>query len=512
MFRCVKHCPSPKGNAGLVYLALVGLLIFTVVHFWADIMQAIRLAALTVLVLIAARLVYAGIRFAILPREARKHWHRAVWAQYRWRWLAHNLQLAYVDKHRRGRSVKPVKFGTSVAVRPNTSDNAKVRFPRAKIRPDVHGLVATIKTVPGVGRTELEDAAEHIANAWGCHRAQVSQPNPGKLIVRGLRTDPLTVPFGMADAPAGVFNSLPRAIPNGTKASEHPGQLSLYVGRDEWGNDRYLPIPGTTGIAVGGLPGYGKTSLTSSWLCQLADNPAVQFVFIDGKGGGDYSAWEDRAWIFTGDELPGAANALEDVHSLMRLRLAAAGQDGNPRNRWHVGPTPECPLIITVLDECHTFFDLEAVKGVREAEAQVRACRSLTGQLVRKGRSVLFLTILITQKQTSDAVPTAIRDNCRYGLSFAVKTKEASVAVLGEQIRQFPTACPTTLQDPGYIGVATASLRTGNDPFVRLRVPEITEAQAAERAADSVHARRDPMLPDLLPVLPEPVQPDLSHV
>jgi len=114
------------------------------------------------------------------------------------------------------------------------------------------------------------------------------------------------------------------------------------------------------------------------------------------------------------------------------------------------------------------------------------------GQLVRKGRSVLFLTIWITQKQTSDAIPTAIRDNCRLGLSFAVKTKDAAVAALGEGIREYPGYCPTGLLDPAYVGVATASLATAHSPFVRIRVPQLDEESVAARAVATASLRRDP--------------------
>ena len=112
-----------------------------------------------------------------------------------------------------------------------------------------------------------------------------------------------------------------------------------------------------------------------------------------------------------------------------------------------------------------------------------------------------MLTILITQKQTSDAIPTAIRDNCGFGVSFAVRTKDAAVASLGDHIREYPSYCPTTLQDPAYTGVCTASLRTGQDPFVRLRVPEVTEEAATARAAETASKRRDP---SAIPA-PEPV-------
>ncbi len=410
--------------------------------------------------LVLARPIYAVVRFVMLPAAAKRNYPAALWARWRWRWLSRNLGLAYLDTHRK--AVKPVPFGTSVKVAPNTVATGKLRFPRASIRADAFGLVARVKTVPGTGRAEFEKAAPYVADSWRCHRVQISQPKPGRLVVRGLRTDPLTLPFGIGDAPAPA------------------GPDQLYLGRDEWGIDRWAQLPRLGGITVGGLTGYGKTSLMNSWLMHLAGLDCVQLVIIDGKGAADYSDWAHRAWIYTADDLGDAVAALEDVHALMRSRFAAGC-----RNLWRTGPTKDQPLVVTVVDECHTFLDLDAVKGQQQAEKQVRACRALGGQLVRKGRAALLLSVFLTQKQTGDSIPTAIRDNCGLGLSFAARTKEAAVAALGEQIREYPSYCPTTLQDPAYVGVATASLRTGTDPFVRLRVPYVTESAAMARAAET---------------------------
>ena len=458
-------------------------------------MHYLQLAGLVLVLFVLGRLALAVYRFVILPPAGKRNWPRARWARFRHRWLMHNLGLAYMDPHRK--ATRPVKFGTSVKVQPvDMASPGRLRFPRARFRPDEFGIIARVKTVPSADRLAFDKQAVHIANAWKCHRVSVTQPRPGRLIVRGVRTDPLTLPF---EAPPGLYGSSDtsqtppgRSIfglrPEGTSAKT----LRLYAGRDEWGDNRWLPLAGTTGITIGGLPDYGKTMLVLSWLMQLAGSGAVQFVIIDGKGGGDYSAWRDRAWIYSGDELPAAAAALEQVHSLMRSRLALIEAGSTPRNRWHVGPTPDWPLIVTVVDECHTFLDLDAVKGQPAADKQVRACRTMGGQLVRKGRSVLMLTVWITQKQTSDAIPTAIRDNCRLGLSFAVKTKDAAVAGLGEGIREYPSFCPTGLQDPAYVGVATASLATAHSPFVRIRVPQLDEAAADERARLTASLRSDP--------------------
>lgn len=487
-----------------------------VVHHTPWLVTAIHMAGLviewTFLALVAAlalRLIIGVIRFAAAPVPVKLNYPSAIWHSLRWRWLSRNLGFAYVDPHR-----QKVKFRAAMGpaigkdVRIQKDKRTKVRYPRARFRPDAFGLVVKVKTIPKVGRAEVEKNADHLGNAWRCVRVQVSQPKPGRLIVRGLRRDPLAVRFGMEEAPAGTYSDprpdLAVSTPYVSRVRRTRRQAPctqiaprLYLGRDEWADHRHVSLSGLTGITIAGLPGFGKTSEVLSWILQLAPLDCVQFVTIDGKGGGDYDPLRPRCWIAVGDELPGAAGVLEDVHALMRYRLANVVELTGGPNAWHMGPTPEFPLIVTIVDECHTFFDLDAVKGsskeAKEAEQQVRTCRALSGQLVRKGRSVLFLTIFITQKQTSDAIPTAIRDNCGLGMSFAVKTKDAAVAALGDDIRKYDSYCPTGLQErPDYIGVCTTTLRTGKDPFTRVRVPEVSPAAAAARFADLAHLRRDP--------------------
>ncbi len=86
-----------------------------------------------------------------------------------------------------------------------------------------------------------------------------------------------------------------------------------------------------------------------------------------------------------------------------------------------------------------------------------------------------------------------MRDNSGLAVSFALKTTVRSVAALGDAIREYPGYSPTLLREtPNGIGTAVATLTTGTDPFCRLRVPQITEQWAAERATAAAHNRRDP--------------------
>lgn len=390
-----------------------------------------------------------------------RHFHRAVWAAARWHHVAHNLALASPDRHYPG----------------------LIRHPRAVILPTRHGITARIRTIPGTGRAELEQAAEHLANTWRVQRVAVSQPKPGRLVVRGFKRDPLLEVIG-ADA-----------IPRGLDLRR------LYLGRDEHGTDRFADLANVPGICVGGMPGAGKSTEITSWLTQLAPSPAVQFALADGKNAGEFDDFSDRAYVMAGDDLDEVINLLERQHSLMTDRLAVVRSVLGVKNAWHVGPTEAWPLAVTVLDECQSYLDLTAVKGDRQLEPKVRRAIFLTSSLIRRGRSVMMLTVPATQKPTTDSLPSSIRDNCPISLCFGVKTIDAAAATLGTSIRDYPSYSPVTLADPAYAGCCTVTLKTGRDPFTRLRGPYLTEDQAAEVAAASARLRRDPSatLPVIVP-------------
>ena len=456
-------------NRGPSVWTIIGMIVLLVAAYWVHqhwpmVLRVLHLAALVVVAALLGLFAYAGLRVLLAHPDKRRNFVMLWRARWRWRWLCRAAGLVHMDRH----------SGRLDPERP-----PRVMYPLARFRADRYGIVISVTTVPKVGRLEFEKSAQHLADAMRCVRVSVSQRAPGHLVVRGVRKDPLARFTTMEDAPEGTYSD--------------PHPFAPYVGRDEWAAERYLDLSGVTGITVAGLPGMGKTSLVLSLLWQLAGSGAVQFVFVDGKGGGDYRDWQERSWMYAGDDLGDAVRTFGVVEALMRARLAKVEAGILPRNGWHRGPTPKCPLIVTVVDECHSYFDSTAVKSGTIEDGQVKACRGSVGQLVKKGRSVLFVTIIITQKQTSDAVPTAIRDNCRYGFSFGVKTKDAAVAALGEAIREYPSYCPTTLRDPSMVGVCTASMQTGQDPFVRLRVPEVSERAAAERARDTGYLREDPM-------------------
>ena len=473
------HHGSSRSGAGMLLLLVpLGLAAYGVKILWPYLVTAAHVALIAAAILAALALTVASVRFGRATPAARRNYPRAWLARARWRWLMRNLGLARVDQHARDKAAAPG----------GKSRRPPIHHPKVRLRADHYGLVARVKTVPGSGRAEFEKAAEHIANEWRCTRVQVSQPRSGRLVIRGLRIDPLAAKFGPEGAPPGTY--------------EHPEVTRPYLGLSEFAEHRYLSLPGQTGIVIGGLPGRGKSSLIGSLLCQWAPSPVVQFAGADGKGSADMDDWHSRMWLHCDDDLEAAVSLLEDCHALMRARLGCVVQATGAKNSWHVGPTEEWPLVVVILDECQQYLDVLSYKGDKEREALSRRCVALTAELIRKGRSAMLVTILATQKPTTDSIPSTCSANAGISLCFGVKTVEAAAAVLGPDIREYASVRPVGLRDDSMVGVLTSTLPTGQDPFTRVRVPGFTEAEIAERASASAHLRRDPRVS--LPGAPDP--------
>jgi S-DNA-T family DNA segregation ATPase FtsK/SpoIIIE len=244
-----------------------------------------------------------------------------------------------------------------------------------------------------------------------------------------------------------------------------------------------------SGVTIAGVPGTGKTSLQRWWLCQLAPHPAVQITVLDGKVSdaidGDYGLLLPRCFAAAGDDLGDAHDLLEQLWRAMRARSAWLRANRGAAQFWDVGPTVDCPLVVVIIDESHTFVTGASRKDRETCESNIWY---LT-KLAKEGRSRGFLTVFVTQKQTADAIPTAIRDVCQVGLSFGVRTMDGAVAALGDDIRQYPDVAPTLLIGREWTGVGVMRLpdRAG---YHRVRTPHVTETDAAQLIGAFAHLRQ----------------------
>ncbi|MFE9332020.1 FtsK/SpoIIIE domain-containing protein [Streptomyces sp. NPDC006925] len=410
------------------------------------------------------------VRYVRADRMMRASIRQAVRVRFGWRRLAPMAGLSVQDK------TPPAVVISQGGKVPKP----RVIIPKVKVRPDRYGVVVRATCVPKVSLAEFQKAAPYLADAWRCTRVSVLPDKPGQLVVRGVRVDPLIVPT--------------EHVPTG----EVPEELARWhLGLDEYAQPMSVDLSDVPGVTVAGLPGYGKTSLVNRFICDTAPSAAVQFAFADGKvtssHEGDYADLAQRTFAFVGDDLADANALFKRLVELRRARSASIRAVLGVKNMWHVGPSDAWPLVVLVVDEAHTYF-----RDYKGSDPQTKKLAALAAEnarlvedLVKKGRSVGMLVLIATQKATGDAIPTFIRDVCPVGLSFAQKTAEAAVVALGEDIRNWPDANPTALQDPAYVGVASMA-HQGRPGFARIRTPYVADRDTARIAADTAHLTRDP--------------------
>ncbi|MGY0059084.1 FtsK/SpoIIIE domain-containing protein [Streptomyces sp. LZ34] len=411
------------------------------------------------------------VRYVRADKMTRASIRQAVRVRRGWRRLAPMAGLSVMDKTPQA----------AVIVAPDGKvPKPRVLIPKIKVKPDRYGVVVRAVCLPKVSLAEFQRAAPYLADAWRCTRVSVLPDKPGQLVIRGVRVDPLIVPT--------------EHIPTG----EVPEELAVWgLGVDEYAQPIDVSLSDVPGVTVAGLPGFGKTSLVNKFLCDTAPSDAIQYAIADGKvtssHEGDYAGLAQRAFAFVGDDLAEANALFKRLVKLRRDRSASIRAVLGVKNMWHLGPSATWPLTVLIVDEAHTYF-----RDHKGSDAQTKKLAALAADnarlvedLVKKGRSVGILVIIATQKATGDAIPTFIRDVCPVGLSFAQKTAEAAVVALGEDIRNWPDANPTALQDPVYVGVASMA-HQGRPGFTRIRTPYVADDDAARIAADTAHLTRDP--------------------
>ena len=335
--------------------------------------------------------------------------------------------------------------------------------------------------MPGTGRAELEEAAEHIANAWKCQRVSgLPSRNPVGCGLPGLRRDTLLEQLSLADAPAAMLiTRLARTGYGSAVMSTAPTA--------GWTSER-------SGVCVGGQPGGGKARPSPAGKPSLRRSPAVQFANVDGKGAGEFDDFEPRAWITAGDDMDRMLAVLEMLTGLMYDRLATVRDfTGGKKNIWTVGVSgrsgrcsSRCSMRRSSSSTCP-----RRKRSERSGEG-VRSGHQAGGELVRKGGSVGMCSVFATQKPTSDSLPSIVAANCALSVAFSLKTLDAAKATLGPDIGEYPSLSPVSLSLPDYAGVCVVSLRDGMAPFTRLRSPMVTEDQAAAVVEATAHLRRDP--------------------
>lgn len=404
---------------------------------------------------------YSYLRATPLQRERMRHAWRI---SRQWKRLAPNIGLARVDENTKG--VKDWQGNTRKAI---------TVVPKLHVAPEPWGIRAHLKTIPKVGLDEVEKATGWLADAWGCETVEAKRQSAGVIELRGLIGNPLDDHF-------------PYTIPTGD-------QWVLPLGRNPWARDLLIPLRELSGIKVAGMPGYGKTMLMLGWFASLAGRSAVQFALFDGKTSdpryGDWGEVGHRAMFIVGDNPETAHQRLTELVRLLKDRPAQLVAERGTHKFWKEGPTDTIPLVVVVMDECHNYIDASGLRG-RDKEL-IEANQRLMRTIAKEGRGLGVLPIVGTQKQTSDAIPTAVRDNLEVGVSFAVATLDGAEAALGSAIRKDEENQPTALIDKErFAGVCVVTgVPSLGGRYDRVRVGDIDEPAMFQLVANSAGLRRD---------------------
>ncbi|MFI2730137.1 hypothetical protein, partial [Streptomyces sp. NPDC018647] len=403
---------------------------------------------------------YRYLRASPLQRSRMRH----AWSvSLRWRRLAPNLGLARIDENSKGKTGIDGK-----TVKPT------VVVPKMIVHPEPWGLRAVVKTIPKVGIEEFEKAAGWLADAWQCESVEVKRIKAGQIEVRGLVGDPLA-------------EHHPYAWPDGKT-------WALPIGRNPWGREIIIPLRELSGIKIAGMPGFGKTMLELAWFAALSPRPEVQFAVFDGKTSdpryGDWGEVAQRAMFIVGDNPEAAHQRLVELVRLIKDRPAALVAERGTHKFWKLGPTVENPLVIVVMDECHNYIDAGGLRG--KDKELIEANQRLMRTISKEGRGLGVLPIVATQKQTSDAIPTGVRDNLEVGVCFATFTLDGAEAALGSGIRKDEPNQPTEFVDKASaVGLCVVTGVPGlGGRYSRIRVGDVNEDQVVQLARGSAHLCR----------------------
>ncbi len=282
-----------------------------------------------------------------------------------------------------------------------------------------------------------------------------------------------------------------------------PKKMKITCAVNSLGEAVTLTLGDASGMVIGGIPGSGKTGGATSFLLSLALSPYVDMSIIDGKGGEDWVNYRGVISHFIkGDtDLVPIYDYIEKFSAQMYDRLNNLKAKLGTSNFWNATPEERLaagvPLKLLVIDECQGVFQPRKLKVEREnGMTDMDMISEITRKvedLIKRGRSAGVFVILMTQKPTADAMPTAIRDNAGLRIAFHVQTQASEQAILGVTPKDVPGMPSATTIPADRKGGAVLATDTGEYEMVRFYFMPEHEQERVLQAA--VHAHGQPVEP-----------------
>ncbi|OIQ88392.1 DNA translocase FtsK [mine drainage metagenome] len=312
------------------------------------------------------------------------------------------------------------------------------------VRPSPLGVTLEVEMLPGQGLSTYEKGAELIAHQWDVDQVRVVLARPGVVEITPVTESPLAEVMEITPSTMPVMESL----------------KAVQVGIQEDGRPWMFPLLEMHAV-VGGVPGSGKSVFGNVLLAGIASREDIQILGIDCAGGVEFEDWRPRMF--------GCATNQEEAIE----HLEALWNEYKRREEWlksvgfrsvkNAGLSAEVPLIVCLIDEAAFLFRLDAANKQEKERGQHLV--DLVTRLVTLARRAGIVVVLMTQKPTTNTLPSIIRDNAQVKVSFRVTTPEAATAVLGDSASLAPIS-PTEIGREQR-GVAIAEGADGDLTVVR---------------------------------------------
>lgn len=236
---------------------------------------------------------------------------------------------------------------------------------------------------------------------------------------------------------------------------------------------------------VGGSPGSGKSALTWTLLDHAALDPRTVLIVMDLKPEGiETRPIAERADYFVND-VDTALTVLKQLWAEIEQRNAYLAENMLDKT----DPSdPRTPPIVLFIDEAAEF--------TRSGDKAGKEALNELSRVVNVGRASGIGTVIVTQKPSSDVIPTGLRDSLDQRIALRVGNRHMAETIMGsldEGVRpwEIGSSTPgrgylsgsdgqTTLFQSGFIdrdtvieiGQVAARLRSGSGQ-ARYELPEI---------------------------------------
>jgi hypothetical protein len=295
---------------------------------------------------------------------------------------------------------------------------ASLHGPKARRIKDVlAGEQLAVRIPRGDSVTTLEQHADALAACLQVTEVRITRDPANARYCRALliRRDPFADPT-------------PIPWPN-----QHADTLSLWdpipIGIDENGDPVTINSPtsggllDTSGILIGGAPGYGKSTAQAVIAATGALDPDCRLWLFDGKRL-DLPPWAPCAHrLVRGPDRNLALKYLRELRDVMDERLVDLEATGDRRiTRRHAWP-----VHLLIMDELAVFLLSDDPKDKKTTAAITEVLRDI----VARGRAAGVIACLATQSPDAETIDTRIRRNITYRHAVRTMDWQGSDMILG---------------------------------------------------------------------------------